>query len=124
MFKQNKGNTMKNVLIAAAMLGLTAGVAQAADLGYGFSVETEVTAEYNATQDTDITLVATPTLAYNLDKFEFTVATDVDLTDVEFQGLDLELSYAAADNVSLYIKSSTDEHFHGEDVIVGGTIKF
>jgi len=115
---------MKNVLIAAAVLGLTATVAQAAELGYGFSVATEVTAEYNVTQETDITLVATPTLAYNLDKFEFTVATDVDLTEVDFQGLDLELAYAAADNISLYVQSSTDEHFHGGDVIVGATIKF
>lgn len=112
------------LLTATAVLALTAGVAQAADLGHGFALSTEINAEYNVTAGGDVALTATPELAYTIGSVDLTVATDIDLADINFVGLDLEAKYVVNDNWDLYADVSTDADLNFGDVVIGATVKF
>ncbi len=115
---------MKKILLATTILAMTAVSAMAADLGNGFAVNTDINAEYNLTVGGDVALTATPALGYTTGAFEFEMATDFDLADIEFVGLDFGATYAVNKNFELYAESSTDSDFVFGDLIVGGTLSF
>jgi hypothetical protein len=115
---------MKNVLIAAAVLAMTATSVMAADLGRGFALNTDINAEYNVTAGGEIALTATPELAYTVDVLTLSVATDIDLADIDFVGFDLAASYDVNDSWNLYAEVSTDADLNFGDVVVGATVSF
>lgn len=115
---------MKKILLATTVLAFTAVSASAADLGNGFSVGADINAEYNVTAGGDVALTGTPMLGYTTGDFEFTVGTDIDLTDIEFVGLDVEATYAVNPNFELYAETSTDSDLKFGDLVVGGTYSF
>lgn len=115
---------MKNILLATTILALTSVSAMAGELGNGFSAGAEINAEYNVTAGGDVALTATPSFGYATGAFEFAVATDVNLTNVRFQGLDFEASYDVNESVYLYAEVATDEDLIFGDLVVGATLSF
>lgn len=115
---------MKTILLATAVLALTAVSAMAADLGNGFSLGADINAEYNVTAGGDVALTGTPMLGYATGAFEFEMATDFDLANIEFVGLDFGATYAVNKNFELYAETSTDSDLKFGDLIVGGTLSF
>jgi opacity protein-like surface antigen len=115
---------MKKILLATTILAMTAVSASAADLGNGFSLGADINAEYNVTAGGDVALTGTPMLGYTTGAFEFTVGTDINLADVEFVGLDFDVTYDVNANFELYAEVSTDSDFKFGDLIVGGTLSF
>ena len=115
---------MKKILLATTILAMTAVSASAADLGNGFSLGADINAEYNVTAGGDVALTATPALGYTTGAFEFEMATDFDLADIEFVGLDFGATYAVNKNFELYAETSTDSDLKFGDLIVGGTLSF
>jgi len=123
--KTNKGiTTMKNLIIATAILAATSTTALAADLGNGFSLGAELNAEYNVTADTEVEFTATPEFGYAIANFEITVETDIDLRDVDFVGFDIEATYQVTPAVELYTNVSTNDDLDFGDVYVGATFSF
>lgn len=115
---------MKNIIIATAILALTSTAALAADLGNGFSLGAEINVDYNVTADTEVDFTATPEFGYAVADFEITVATDIDLRDVEFVGFDIEATYQMTPALELYTNVSTDDDLDFGDVYVGATLSF
>lgn len=115
---------MKKILLATTILAMTAVSAMAVDLGNGFSAGADINAEYNVTAGGDVALTATPALGYNTGAFEFEMATDVDMADIEFVGLDFGVTYDVNKNFELYAETSTDSDLVFGDLIVGGTLSF
>ena len=115
---------MKTILLATTILAMTAVSAMAVDLGNGFSAGADFNAEYNVTAGGDVALTATPALGYTTGAFEFEMATDFDMADIEFVGLDFGATYAVNKNFELYAETSTDSDLVFGDLIVGGTLSF
>lgn len=115
---------MKNILLATTILAMSAVSAMAFDLGGGLTAGGEVNAEYNVTQSGDIALTATPELVYVVGDMDFTVGTDIDLTNIDFVGLDLNATYYVGSNVELYAEISTNADLDFGDLIVGATLSF
>lgn len=115
---------MKKILIATAVLAMTATSVMAADLGNGFSAGAEINAEYNVTAGGDVALTATPELGYTVGNFGLSVSTDIDLADIEFVGLDVGATYAVNTNFELYAETSTDANLKFGDLVVGATLSF
>ena len=115
---------MKKILLATTILTMATVSAMAADLGNGFSAGADINAEYNVTAGGDVALTATPDLGYTTGAFEFEMATDFDLADIEFVGLDFGATYAVNKNFELYAETSTDSDLKFGDLIVGGTLSF
>lgn len=115
---------MKTILLSTAFLALTTVSAMAADLGNGFSLGADINAEYNVTAGGDVALTGTPMLGYTTGAFEFEMATDIDLADIEFVGLDFGATYTVNKNFELYAETSTDSNLKFGDLVVGGTLSF
>ena len=123
------------VAVIAAWVGLAAVMATTASYGKDFSVAGQ-TVSIGASSDLNYTTGVedwewelTPSAGLSTMGLGFTMATDIDMLELEdgdiFQGLDFTVDYTVpSTNISLYTEVSTDSDLEFGDVTIGATVSF
>ena len=119
----------------AAWVGLAGLLASTASYGKDFSVAGQ-TVSIGASSDLNYTTGVedwewelTPSAGLSAMGLGFTMATDIDMLELEdgdiFQGLDFTVDYTVpSTNISLYTEVSTDSDLEFGDVTIGATVSF
>ena len=123
------------VAVIAAWVGLAAMMATTASYAKDFSVAGQ-TVPIGASSDLNYTTGVeewewelTPSAGLSAMGLGFTMATDIDMLELEdgdiFQGLDFTVDYTVpSTNISLYTEVSTDSDLEFGDVTIGATVSF
>jgi len=123
------------VAVIAAWVGLATIMATTASYGKDFSVAGQ-TVSIGASSDFNYTTGVedwewelTPSAGLSAMGLGFTMATDIDMLELEdgdiFQGLDFTVDYTVpSTNISLYTEVSTDSDLEFGDVTIGATVSF
>ena len=123
------------IAVIAAWVGLAGLLATTASYGKDFSVAGQ-TVSIGASSDLNYTTGVedwewelTPSAGLSAMGLGFTVATDIDMLELEdgdiFQGLDFTVDYTVpSTNISLYTEVSTDSDLEFGDVTIGATVSF
>ena len=123
------------IAVIAAWVGLAGLLATTASYGKDFSVAGQ-TVSIGASSDLNYTTGVedwewelTPSAGLSAMGLGFTMATDIDMLELEdgdiFQGLDFTVDYTVPNtNISLYTEVSTDSDLEFGDVTIGATVSF
>ena len=123
------------IVVIAAWVGLAGLLASTASYGKDFSVAGQ-TVSIGASSDLNYTTGVedwewelTPSAGLSAMGLGFTMATDIDMLELEdgdiFQGLDFTVDYTVPNtNISLYTEVSTDSDLEFGDVTIGATVSF
>ena len=123
------------IAVIAAWVGLAAMMATTASYAKDFSVAGQ-TVSIGASSDLNYTTGVedwewelTPSAGLTAMGLGFTMATDIDMLELEdgeiFQGLDFTVDYTVpSTNISLYTEVSTDSDLEFGDVTIGATVSF
>lgn len=117
---------MKKLLITSALFAVLATPTLAFDLGRGFVLDNTVTAEYSVETEVFTTLYEAE-VNYAFDNGVLAYAqTEIDLQDVDFNGLDLGLEYVPAelDQLTLTTEVQFDSDLNYSDVVLTAEVKF
>ena len=123
------------IVVIAAWVGLAGLLASTASYGKDFSVAGQTvsigaSSDLNYTTDVeDWEWELTPSAGLSAMGLGFTMATDIDMLELEdgdiFQGLDFTVDYTVpSTNISLYTEVSTDSDLEFGDVTIGATVSF
>ena len=125
----------KEIAVIAAWVGLAAVLASTTTYAKDFSVAGQ-TVSIGASSDLNYTTGVedwewklTPSAGLSAMGLGFTMATDIDMLELEdgdiFQGLDFTVDYTVpSTNISLYTEVSTDSDLEFGDVTIGATVSF
>ena len=123
------------IVVIVAWVGLAGLLASTASYGKDFSVAGQ-TVSIGASSDLNYTTGVedwewelTPSAGLSAMGLGFTMATDIDMLELEdgdiFQGLDFTVDYTVpSTNISLYTEVSTDSDLEFGDVTIGATVSF